>query len=351
MNQEALPHMPSPHRYSSASLLALTGLLLVAASAKTDAAIYPFATPVFGLATAPDGSLLAADAGTGIVEIRKGVGSVVAQLPGVTDIAPIGRGDMFAITSVAFGGEGKLYRVSRGSRHEIANLLDFETRVNPDGGEIDSDPFDVEALDGGSALVADAAANALLIVDHKGDVDWVASFPTEVVSSDNAKKISGCPASGAPACGVPPQLPAQAVPTSVAVGPDGSYYVGELKGFPAPKGESRIWKIDPGTRHAVCGASPACHLLADNFTSIIDLTFGPTGTLYVVELDTESWLAMEAQKGLGGAVTACNANVTSCTRIASGILMSSAATVGRDGTVWVVKNALIPGAADVVPIN
>ena len=343
--------MPTPRRYSPASLLALSGLLLVAASMKTDAAIIPFATPVFGLATAPDGSLLAADAGIGIVEIRKGIGTVVAQLPGVTDVAPIGRGEMFAVTSVAFRGEGKVYRVSQGSRHEVANLLDFETRVNPDGGEIDSDPFDIEALNGNSALVADAAANALLIVDHKGSVDWVATFPSQSVSTLNAKQISGCPASNAPICFAPDQLTAQAVPTSVAVGPDGSYYVGELKGFPAPKGRSRIWKIDAGTQHAVCGQSPACHLLADNFTSIIDLTFGPNGTLYVVELDTESWLAMEAQKGLGGAVTACNANVTSCNKIAGGILMSSAATVGGDGRVWVVKNALIPGAADVVPIN
>jgi len=146
-------------------------------------------------------------------------------------------------------------------------------------------------------------------------------------------------------------LTAQAVPTSVAVGPDGSYYVGELKGFPAPKNESRIWKIDAGTRHAVCGSSPACHLVADGgFTSIIDLAFGPKGQLYVVELDTESWLAMEAQKGAGGAVSRCDANASSCTKIASGVLMSSAAAVGKDGSVWLVKNALIPGGADVIPV-
>jgi len=341
----------SSPRYRSASLLSLIALLLLAATARTDAVIYPFTTPVFGLATAPDGSLVAADAGIGIVEIRKGVGSVFAQLPGVTDVAPIGRSDMFAITSTAFNGDGKMYRVSRGSRREMADLLDFETRVNPDGGDIDSDPFDVEALNGGSAVVADAAANALLIVDQRGTVDWIATLPTESVPTDNAKKINDCPQSGRGICFAPDQLVAQAVPTSVAIGPDGSYYVGELKGFPAPKNRSRIWKIDAGARHAVCGSSPSCHLLTSNFTSVIDLTFGPNGKLYVVELDTESWLAMEAQKGAGGAVSACNASATSCTKIASGILMSTAATVGQDGTVWVVKNALIPGGADVVPIN
>jgi hypothetical protein len=339
-------------RYSSASLVALIALLLFAASARTDAVVYPFVTPVFGIAAGPDGSVFAADAGAGIVEIRKGVGSLIAQLPGVTDVAPIGRGDMFAITSVPFGGDGKVYRVSQGSTRAIANLLDFETRVNPDGGEIDSDPFDVEALTGGSALVADAAANALLIVDQRGNVDWVASFPNQLVPTDNAKTLFGCPGSGAEFCGAPDALPAQAVPTSVAVGPDGSYYVGELKGFPAPKGKSRVWKIDPGARHAVCGSSPACHLLADGgFTSIIDLTFGRNGTLYLVELDKESWLAVETMQATTGSVKACNANTLACAQIGPGLPIVTSATVAQDGSVWAVKNALIPGAADVVPVN
>ena len=326
-------------------------LTVVAATATAAAVIYPFATPVFGLAAAPDGSLVAADAGAGIVEIRNGVGTLMAQLPGVTDVAPIGRGDMFAITSVPFGGEGKLYRVSRGSTREVANLLDFETHVNPDGGEIDSDPFDVEALTGGSALVADAAANALLIVNQRGDVDWVASFPNQLVSTDNAKKLFGCPGSGVPQCNLPAMIPAQPVPTSIAVGPDGSYYVGELKGFPAPKGKSRVWKIDAGARHAVCGSSPACHLVADGgFTSIIDLTFGPDGKLYLVELDKESWLAVETMQATTGSVKVCNPNTLACSELASLPIVTSA-TVNTDGSVWAVKNALIPGAADVVRVH
>ncbi len=59
----------------------------------------------------------------------------------------------------------------------VANLGAFEADVNPDGGEIDSNPFDVAALPGGRALVADAAANALLIVQADGTVDWVATLP------------------------------------------------------------------------------------------------------------------------------------------------------------------------------
>jgi hypothetical protein len=329
-------------------------LLVVAAVTKTDAIHYPFTGPVFGLAIAPDGSLLATDAGAGIFEIRKGAFSQVAQLPGVTAVSPLGRGDMFAITSHDFGGEGKLYRVSRGSTREIADLLEFELRVNPDGNPVapppapgPSNPFDVEALSGGHVLVADAAGNSLLIVDQKGDVDWIATLPNEVVSTANAKAIFGCPGSNAPQCNLPAQIPAQAVATSVAIGPDGAYYMGELKGFPAPKGESRIWRIEPGARHAVCGTSPACQVVADGFTSVVDLEFGPDGTLYVVELDEESWLAMQNGKGTGGSLNACNSTTWVCTQIATGKPMLSAVAVSGDGTKFIVTNALVPATVDI----
>ena len=101
-------------------------------------------------------------------------------------------------------------------------------------------------------------------------------------------------------------IPAQPVATSVAVGPDGAYYVGELKGFPAPTGESRVWRIEPGARNVQCGESKKCTLVLDGFTSIIDLTFGPDGRLNVAQIDDASWLAMEVGVGLGGSVRSCD---------------------------------------------
>jgi hypothetical protein len=143
-------------------------------------------------------------------------------------------------------------------------LLAFEAANNPDGRFVESNPFDVAVLNGGKALVADAAGNDLLIVDNEGNVDWVATLPNELTSTDNVKNLIGCPA---PPDFVPPDLlficelpgmiPTEPVATSVAIGPDGAYYVGELKGFPAPVGVSKVWRIEPGTRHAECGTSPA----------------------------------------------------------------------------------------------
>ena len=338
-------------------LLIMASLLAVPAAALADEVpSFAFSTPLFGLAAAPDGSLLVADAGAGIVELRNGQGSQVAALPGVADIAPIGRGNMFALTGI---GDWKLYRVSRGGIQQIADLLAFETNVNPDRGEIDSNPFDVAALSGTKALVADAGGNALLIVDQHGNVDWVATLPDQSVPTDHIKALVGCPTDNpnlAFVCGLPPMMDAQPVATSIAVGPDGAYYVGELTGFPGPVGESRVWRIEPGTLHARCGSSPACSVVADGFTSIVDLAFGPDGTLYVDEYDEAGFIAVElAFMGLpgltvGGTVNACDVSSGSCSEVAGGLMLPIAVAVDKSGTVYAAIASLLPGAAQVIAL-
>ena len=71
----------------------LAAVALLAAPMTTAAAdppSYQFTGPVFGLATAPSGALVVADAGSGVVTLRKAGGRVMAKLPNVTDMAPIG---------------------------------------------------------------------------------------------------------------------------------------------------------------------------------------------------------------------------------------------------------------------
>jgi hypothetical protein len=182
---------------------------------------YDFATPVFGLSAGPNGTLFAADAGAGPVRLGA-TAHLVTELPGVTDIAPLKDGRMWATTSDK--ANHSLYRIVDREPHLIANLGRFEKQVNPDQGAIESNPFDLAKLGAGQVLVADAAANALIIVDH-GDIDWVATFPQQDVPTDNAKTLAGCPNPPpdlADICDLPPDTPAEAVPTSIAVGPDGA---------------------------------------------------------------------------------------------------------------------------------
>ncbi len=233
----------------------------------------------------------------------------------------------------------------------VANLGAFEADVNPDGGEIDSNPFDVAALPGGRALVADAAANALLIVRADGTVDWVATLPERLASTKNLKRLVGCPKAEPDwefACDLPDRIPAQAVATSVAVGPDGAWYVGELKGFPAPRRSSRVWRIEPGTRHAECGSSPDCSIVVRGLTSIVDLNFGHDGALHAVEIDEDTWLAVELGQSTVGTVNSCEVATGDC-EVVTHLRLPTAVASTRRHTYATVRS-LVPGRADVVRI-
>lgn len=343
--------LPWPVR-SSAGLLLIAALLAAPATAGV---IGGFGGPLFGLATAPNGDLLVADAGVGVIPVRRGVVGSPIMLPGISDVSPIGRSSMWAVTGgapdpEADSGQG-LYRISQGASRKVANLFDFEAAFNPDNQPVDSNPFDVESLGGDEALVVDAGANDLLRIDNQGNIDVLAIFPNELVSTANIKLLAGCP-SPAPFCGLPDFIPAQAVPTGVVMGPDGYVYVGELKGFPAPTGESNIWRVSPNADWAECGVSPDCVKLFDGgFTSIIDLAFGPDGMLYVAELDEASWAAVEIFGAvIGGTVNACDVDAATCVEVATEIPELTAISFGKDGSLWATRNALVPGAAEVVQI-
>ena len=330
-------------------IVILVLVLLPTAAFADDTPSIEFVSPLFGMDAARDGSLVVADSGQGIVEMRKGVSRLVMELPGVVDVASLGRGVMFAIA------DGKLVKVARGRMNTIADLAAFENTVNPDGGDLNPNPFDLALEKGGKAvLVTDAGGNSLLRVNQRGKIDWVATLPLEDAPTAYAKTMVGCP--DAPpdmmfVCGLPEMIPAEPVATSVAVGPDGAYYVSELKGFPAPQGMSRVWRIEPGAQHAQCGASPKCSVVADGFTSIIDLAFGPDGTLYVVEIDEATWAAVEfGLGGVGGTVNACNLAAGTCTEVAAGLPTPIAVAVLRNGTLYAAINALTPGGAQVVTL-
>ncbi len=315
-----------------------------------------FAGPVFGLASS-DGRVIAADAGAGVATLRGDKVLDLVALPGVTAVAPVGRDGAWATTGASgdpttSSGQA-LWWIEDGEAELVADLWAFEVASNPDGNTPpDSNPFDVVALPDGKALVADPGANAVLKVDRAGNVAVVAVFPDSLVSTANIKSLAGCPGSEAPFCGLPDQMPAQSTPTSVAIGPDGSYYVGELRGFPGPTGASSVWRVAATASAAQCGTSPDCVKVFDGgFTSIMDLEFDSAGRLFVAELDEKSWAAVEIFGIVtGGTVNRCNVGAGTCEVVETGIPMLSAVAInGR--SLWVTRNILVPGGAEVVRIR
>jgi len=144
---------------------------------------------------------------------------------------------------------GKLLCVAPGKATIAADISAVELRYNPHKTAVDSNPYAVLALADGRKIVADAAGNDLVAVSPDGKARPFTVFP------DHDKHES--------------------VPTSLALGPDGSLYVGELNGE-ATKPTARVWKVDPATGKILGWKS--------GFGSITGIAFNRNGDLYVSQL-------------------------------------------------------------------
>jgi hypothetical protein len=157
--------------------------------------------------------------------------------------------------------------------------------IPPNPGE--SNPYGLTVTPEGDALIADAAGNDIIKVTPDGVATTVARFDLEVVATDHLP----------PEFGLPPEMTAEAVPTSVTIGPDGAIYVGQLMGFPFRPGSSHVWRIDAdadGVRCSVTDPDDGCEVYASGFTAIQDIAFNPhNGRLYVYELAEEGVFAFE----------------------------------------------------------
>ena len=192
-----------------------------------------------------------------------------------------------------------------GSWASEIDVAAYEATANPDGGEIDSNPYAVERITGGY-LVADAGANALLKVADDGAITTAAVFPPRMVEFP--------PGSGN-------MIPMQAVPTSVDVGPDGAYYVGQLTGFPFPAGGANVYRVEEGEEPEV---------YASGFTNIVDLAFAEDGTLYVVEITSNGLLSGDPNGSLIRVE-----DDGSQTVMADNLFMPGGVAIGDDGSLYV----------------
>lgn len=345
----------------------------VAAVATGTTVISGFGGPLFGLTAGRPGELFVADASVGVTPIRHGLKGTPIVLPGVSDMSLANTTTLWAVTGAGpagprvDSGQG-VHLISNGKVTKIVNLFEFEAANNPHTGvpdnAPDSNPYDVQALSQNAALVADAGGNDLLRIDRWGNVKVLAVFPDEVVSTANIKSFLPCPPPGSPPppagsppppalCNLPPAIPAQPVPTSIAIDRFGYIYVGELKGFPAPTNESNIWRVSPRANGAQCGASPDCVKVFDGgFTSVIDLAFGPDGLLYVTELDEGSWAAIEIfGQPKGGTINACNVRLGFCREVADDLPQPIGTAFDHQGALWATQHSLEPGEGEVVKVR
>lgn len=186
----------------------------------------------------------------------------------------------------------------------------------------DSDPYDVVSYRGGYALV-DAAANDLLYLNKHDRLSILARFPTEAETAP-ARVLGPTP--------VP--VNAQAVPTSVAVGPDGALYVGILRGVPSLPGTAQIYRVMPGRTPTVW---------AKGLTAVTAIAFDGKGRLLATELSTGGLLSPPT---VPGALVRTSANGKHVSVLpVSGLFDPTGVAVGRDGAVYVSNYGTNAGTA------
>jgi hypothetical protein len=226
---------------------------------------------------------------------------------------------------------GLLLQVRRhGGVREIADLWAFERDVNPDQDVgtpgIDSNPVDVYT-DGRRFFVADAGGNTVLRASRRGEVSAVSVFPNIDM----------------PHPFIPGEIvPMNAVPTGVVKGPDGALYVSQLTGFPFPLGGAKVFRVDP--------RSGEFTTYATGFTNAMDLDFGRDGTLYVLEIDSNSLLA-DGEEGGIWAVPPGGGTPQRIELPAGTLTTPGGIAVGRRGDLFVSNNATSPGIGEVLEIE
>lgn len=247
-------------------------------------------------------------------------GTVYVSMQGVDSSSPAA----FGTTAAALWHVLRLTGIGR--YRYASSFYTYEATHNPDGREINSDPYAVKVR-GGHTIVADAAANDLLSMDASGRISTLAVFPTRMVPGPGGKAV-----------------PMEAVPDSLAMGADGAYYVGELTGFPFPVGGARIYRVVPGQKPVV---------YASGFTNIIGLAFGPDGNLYVLEIFKGGLGNVNPKKPatLSGALIRLGPGGTRTVIASQGLVAPAGLAIGPDGSIYVSNFGVLPGAGQVVRLN
>jgi len=162
---------------------------------------------------------------------------------------------------------GQLLTMSQWHPRQLAPLADlagYEATVNPDGQEINPDPYAVLRV-GDHWLVADAGGNDVLKIDKRGHISTWHVFDNIVNATCLDPSLQQPPPSK-PGC--------QYVPTSLAMDKHGNIYVGGLGGL--VPGQGSVTELSPDGQTVLANWT--------GFTGVTGVAVSGRGDVYVSQL-------------------------------------------------------------------
>lgn len=182
------------------------------------------------------------------------------------------------------------------------DVAGFERIHNPDGVDFDSNPFALLSSSIGH-IVIDAGGNDALYIDPSDTITTAAVFSATIIEFPPGSGIT---------------VTMQAVPTTVVVGPDNAFYGSQLNGFPFPVGAANVYR-------GIVGSDPEVY--ESGFTNVLDIDFGPDGSLYVLEMFTNGLLSGDPTGAL--------------IKVAPD---GTRTTIASDGAIYVANFGVFPGS-------
>jgi hypothetical protein len=220
--------------------------------------------------------------------------------------------------------------IGGGKATEVASLGPYEAKHNPDHGEgkgpgdpaINSDPYDVIAFHGGEA-VADAAGNDVLWVSPSGHISTLAVLPLIKEKGQHGTVLG------------------QPVPTSLAVGPEGDLYIGELGGGAGSDvGDVNVYRLLPNGHLQV---------YARHLTMIGGIAFDHAGRLLVLEIDTKGLDDPTSGLPAPGALIRINKNKSRTVLAKKGLEFPLGLAVAKNGAIYMSNFGVLPGKNGPIP--
>lgn len=288
------------------------------------------------------GAITRIDADGAVKQILSGLGNSAMKDTGMNGIGPsaVAFADSTMIVVTGLGADpkvrdtlgpigkdlGRLFKLVDGQRTDIADISGYEASANPDGAQVDSNPFALAVLPDGAFAVVDAGGNSLLKVTPGGQISTLAVFKQGEAKMDDGSTI-----------------PYDAVPDALALSPDGSSLtVGTLTGAPFPVGGASVWSVP------IAGGDPT--ETAKGFTNIIDLAYGPDGSLYVLEMLKNGLGNMNPADPttMGGQLTRVAPDGTKSVILGDGLVFPTALAIGPDKMLYIANFGTLAGGASIV---